>query len=120
MTGSALVVEDEQRVARVIVAILERSGYDVTVAGSLAEARVALAGRSYDALVADLILPDGDGLAFAEEARRERSIGVVLMSGLAEFQLPLGVVPLVKPFTPDQLEGALAQALATTSDRPGH
>ena len=41
------------------------------------------------------------------------------MSGLAEFQLPLGVVPLVKPFTPDQLERALAEALATSFHRRG-
>ena len=66
VAGSVIVVEDEQRVARVIVTILERAGYDVTVAASLAEALLALAGRSYDVLVADLILPDGDGLAFAE------------------------------------------------------
>ena len=118
VAGSVIVVEDEQRVARVIVTILERAGYDVTVAASLAEALLALAGRSYDVLVADLILPDGDGLAFVEEVRCTRNISVVLMSGLAEFQLPLGVVSLVKPFTPDQLEGALAEAFGTSHARP--
>ena len=112
---SVLVVEDEQRVAWVIRAILERSGFAVTAAASIAEAREIAAGAPPDAVVVDFILPDGDGLGFAQRMRDNHGAAVVVMSGLAYLPDADGVVLLTKPFTPEHLEQALAQALAKSA-----
>lgn len=113
-----LVVEDEQRVARVILAILERAGHRVALAGALREAAAALSSSAYDVIIADFILPDGDGLAFARQARSEHGAGAIVMSGLADIPDSDGLISLAKPFTPDQLERALTDAVATVR-RPG-
>ncbi len=107
-----LIVEDEPRVAWVIQAIFERSGHTVAVATSIGEAGRQLAAGTIDAVIVDFILPDGDGLAFARSARDGHGVGIIVMSGLAEVPDSDDVISLFKPFTPDQLEHALAQALA--------
>jgi DNA-binding response OmpR family regulator len=57
-----LVVEDEIRIAELVKAGLARAGFAVDVVALCADARAALAVTSYDAIVIDLGLPDGDGL----------------------------------------------------------
>ena len=109
---SVLVVEDENRVAWVIRAILERSGFDVTVASSIAEAHELGAGLRLDAIVVDFILPDGDGLGFARQMRASHGAAVVVMSGLTGLPDAGDIVMLTKPFTPEHLEQALALAPA--------
>lgn len=113
---AVLVVEDEQRVARVILTILERAGHRVAVAGSLHDARRLLAAGAFDVVVADFILPDGDGHAFAGRLQGERGMAAIVMSGLLDLPDAGPVVTLPKPFTPDQLERALAAARATARD----
>lgn len=109
---TVLVIEDEQRVARVIETVLGRAGHEVLLAGSLTEARRLVADEEPDVVIADFILPDGDGLAFATRLHDERGTGVVLMSGLSDLPEAAELVPLAKPFTPDQLEQAVADAAA--------
>ena len=106
-------VEDEQRVARVILTILERAGHRVALAGSLRDAELALRRSAFDVVIADFILPDGDGLAFARQAHADLGAGAIVMSGLIDIPDSEGLVALAKPFTPDQLERALAEAAAT-------
>lgn len=61
-TRLVLVVEDELQLRRCLAAYLKRRGWDVTEAGSIAEAHAELAAMSFDAAVVDVGLPDGDGL----------------------------------------------------------
>ena len=60
-----LLVDDEPTLARALVRLLRRDGYDVSMAASCGEAR-ALSGR-YSVGIFDIDLPDGDGLSLAEE-----------------------------------------------------
>lgn len=64
-----LIVEDERKVAQFVENALAEQSYTVKVAGSCAHARDALAESSYDAIVLDLGLPDGDGLDLLREWR---------------------------------------------------
>lgn len=120
---SLLVVEDNEQVAWVIRAILQRSGHTVTVARTLgAAARTLMDGLAPDAVVAECLLADGDGLAYASRLGAERGIGVVVMSGglLGLLGLPASddIQMLPKPFTPDQLEDSLQRCLAgSAADR---
>ncbi|HEY0725944.1 MAG TPA: ATP-binding protein, partial [Pyrinomonadaceae bacterium] len=57
-----LLVEDHADTARVLRRILEQSGYSVTHADSLAQARATTAQQHFDLVISDVGLPDGSGL----------------------------------------------------------
>jgi CheY-like chemotaxis protein len=77
-----LVVEDEAAAARVLEIMLQRAGYHVVTAASLAGARQTLATLQPSAVLLDIQLPDGSGLELAEElALRTTAIPVVVLSG---------------------------------------
>ena len=59
--GSVLVVDDDESLRMLCRINLELDGYRVIEAGSLAEARDALAAGGIDAMLLDLHLGDGDG-----------------------------------------------------------
>lgn len=97
-----LLVDDDHQVTKVTAKILAREGWAVTVAHSLAEAR--LQPGPYDIVLADIRLQNGDG----RELRADYATTpfVTISGGHAE------VVPdLYKPFTVQQLRIALALAL---------
>jgi len=65
-----LVIEDEDRLSGILKSRLGEAGFAVDVAGSAGDATAALELINYDAVVLDLGLPDGDGLAVLAAARR--------------------------------------------------
>jgi DNA-binding response OmpR family regulator len=79
MTASILVVEDEVSIQRGLQEQLEREGFRVAVAGSVAQALAALTARP-DLVVLDRRLPDGDGLQVLHDlrARGDRTAVIVL------------------------------------------
>ena len=63
-----LIVDDDPAFRRTIAAVLTARGYEIAgEAGSLSEARLALARLDPDAVLLDVNLPDGDGITFAAE-----------------------------------------------------
>src|ERR1700710_2928168 len=64
-----LVVEDEPALAALIGDALEKSGFAVDVAMSLAEADEHVRLATYDLAVVDLALPDGNGLSLLRQLR---------------------------------------------------
>lgn len=65
-----LIVEDNARLAALTAEGLGRRGLACDVARSLDEADAAIAAARYDALILDLGLPDGDGVAWFAARRR--------------------------------------------------
>lgn len=77
-----LVIEDDAALLGEIRKSLERQGYATDGFTSIEEAETALSLAEYDALVIDLGLPDGDGLAFISAFRaRGRQTPVLIMTG---------------------------------------
>jgi DNA-binding response OmpR family regulator len=68
LTRSVLVVDDEADLAATCARLLRRQGYAVTCVGTREQGVAALAD-GHDLVVADLRLPDGDGLDIARAAR---------------------------------------------------
>ena len=76
---TTLLVDDDRAFSSVAAATLQREGIPVTVAHSLHEARALVAQRSFDLVVLDRRLPDGDGLQYLPELRAALPGAVVVM-----------------------------------------
>jgi two-component system response regulator ResD len=105
--GSVLVVDDEPTIGEVVCAYLRRAGYDTRVASDGHAALEAVAERSPDLIVLDIMLPGVDGL---EVMRRVRgNSAVILLTARGEESaritgLRLGADDyVVKPFSPAEL-----------------
>jgi two-component system response regulator QseB len=68
-----LLIEDEVRLVQLLNAALARANFAVDAVGTSADGRAALAAALYDALILDLGLPDGDGLALLRDPRKRKS-----------------------------------------------
>ncbi len=84
MPGDAtiLLVDDDERLCRAAGKVLSAEGYRVVSAGSGREALAALREHAAALAICDLRLPDLDGIALLQQARRLRpDIEVVMISG---------------------------------------
>jgi two-component system cell cycle sensor histidine kinase/response regulator CckA len=114
---SVLLVEDEDRLRKLVRFTLESQGYVVTDARS-GEAALALLApeRKFDLLVTDLMMPGIDGRELATRVRAARpEIPVVFVSGYVPDHRRVeglaGAVFLPKPFTPVDLVKAVEKAI---------
>ena len=80
MSGTVLLVEDNEMIQKNNKSVLERNGYTVRLAMTLAEARKEIADGLPDAMVLDITLSDGNGLDFLAELRRASQIPVLLLT----------------------------------------
>jgi DNA-binding NtrC family response regulator len=110
-----LVVDDDPRMRDLLTLLLRFSKFEVLCAANPAEAMAAVRDRPDIALViADIVLPDISGYDLADEIKKTRpEMRMVFMSGFAADALRRVVdAPcLAKPFTVDELLGALDQAM---------
>lgn len=66
-----LVVEDEAKISGFLQRGLKEEGHRVDVASNLSQARDAFVSETYDLLLVDRMLPDGDGLMLIKNLREE-------------------------------------------------
>lgn len=77
---SILVVEDDANALQLLRACLERNGYEVSSAGTLAEARRRLkASGDWGLVILDRRLPDGDGISLCPDIRATQPQSYILM-----------------------------------------
>ena len=127
MTGDprVLVVDDEPQILRGLRVVLRRAGFQVDAAATVAEALDALAVRPPDALVLDLILPDGTGVDVLRDLRRWSSLPVLVLSAVGDERekvraLDAGADDYVtKPFGADELTARLRALLRRAGDGGG-
>ena len=116
-----LAVDDDSLVLLNTVAMLEDLGHTVFSATSGRQAlEILRRGAAIDLMVTDQAMPEMTGAMLAEAARNERpNLRVILASGYDELPRGTGVdiVKLAKPFSQDDLERAVAEALR--SEPPG-
>lgn len=74
-----LIVEDNERIAALTGSGLAAAGFAVDLAPDLASADAALGSASFDALVLDLGLPDGDGIEWLRKGRKARTVPPALV-----------------------------------------
>ena len=93
-----LIVEDDDSVRTLLERVLGEAGLETATAARVADARRLAAAWRPDALLVDLLLPDGNGADLARELEAELpGLRVVLMTGSDETgDVPWPVV--TKPF----------------------
>jgi two-component system response regulator QseB len=74
-----LIVDDNQRLAKLVEKGIGARGFRCDTAGNLADAELALASLHYDAVILDLALPDGDGIAWLRNRRSRPDFPPVLI-----------------------------------------
>lgn len=124
-----LLVEDNERIRNGNQQLLEWEGYSVAGAASIAEARNLLEQFPADAIILDIMLPDGSGLDYLKVLRSSTeysSIPVLLLTGLSAQQDVLqglqsgGDDYLVKPYDFPILLARLQALLRRASRVPDH
>lgn len=111
-----MLVEDDPEVRAVVAAQLEAAGHSVVVHDSAVRAVAVLeAGERFDMVLTDYAMPDLSGTDVAARVRACcPDTPVLLITGFAEIgDTQIGVPVLTKPFTSEQLLGAVALATAT-------
>ncbi len=127
MTGArVLVVDDEPQILRGLQTTLRGSGYEVNTAAT-AEAALALAAlQPPDAVILDLVLPDGSGTEVCRSFRAWSSAPVIVLSALNEEGEKIAALDagaddyVTKPVGIDELLARLRAVLrrATPSTEP--
>ncbi len=120
MAVRVLVVDDADAMRRAVRRVLCDSGYEVDVAGTLAEARGMHPGQ-YEAVLVDARLGDERGLDLVDELRSRDPAATgrcLLMTGGAIGVIPDGLAYLAKPFNPGELIDAV-RALHQPGTVPG-
>jgi DNA-binding response OmpR family regulator len=109
-TAAALVVDDDEQMARLLSRLLAAQGYRCTWAATAAEARAFLGEGDYALALVDVMMPDETGLELVDWMLAEHDdVAVVMVTGIddpriAELALESGVHGyVVKPFQPSQL-----------------
>jgi two-component system KDP operon response regulator KdpE len=120
-----LVVDDEPQIVRGLRVVLRREGYEVEAAESKSEALDAVAVRPPDAMVLDLVLPDGSGVEVCREVRSWSRLPILVLSALGDERekvraLDAGADDYVtKPFGTDELLARLRAILRRAGDGNG-
>ena len=116
MAHRILVVEDEDKLRRVVQLQLQSAGFEVEQAGS-AEQGLRLADR-VDLIVTDLRLPGIDGLELLHTLRRQNSmVPVIVMTAYGTVESAVEAMKsgasdfLLKPFSLDHLMAVVHKAL---------
>ena len=120
-----LVMEDDLSVAKGLEMVLSEEGYDVNWAGTGELAIEAFKQKRYDLLVADLRLPDINGMEVIKKVKEEKpETEVIVITGYgttstAVEAMKLGVRDfLPKPFTEDQIKTSINEALQVYFEKP--
>ncbi len=127
MSTRLLLIDDDTRLTGMLGDYLRRNGFESEAAASLREGRERLRQGGFDALVLDLMLPDGDGLELTRELRadsRWRRLPLLMLTARGEpmdriLGLEIGADDyLPKPFEPRELLARVKALLRRAAPEP--
>jgi two-component system KDP operon response regulator KdpE len=114
---SALVIDDEPQIQRLLTITLEANGYRVATAGSGQEGLTSAAQRRHDVIILDLGLPDLNGVLVLKHLRGWTQTPVVVLTVLDEEADKIEALDagaddyITKPFNTGELLARLRAAL---------
>ena len=105
-----LLVEDNQELAEAVIGRLVLDGHAMDHAATLSEAEDCLAVASYDLILLDVMLPDGDGRVFLARSRTRLETPVIVLTARSQVSDRVGALDqgaddyITKPFDFSELE----------------
>jgi two-component system, OmpR family, KDP operon response regulator KdpE len=120
-----LVVDDEPQIVRGLRVILSNAGYRVEEATTKREALDAVSVRPPDAIVLDLVLPDGSGIDVAAEIRKWSQVPIVVLSAVGDEEQKVRALDagaddyVTKPFGSEELLARMRAVLRRRSEDSG-
>jgi putative nucleotidyltransferase with HDIG domain len=113
-----LVVDDETHVRSMIGATLERQGYDVQLAISGHEALEMLDNNTFDLVLTDIVMQDGNGIFLLDRIRgNQPNLPVVMVTAIHDISVAIDSMRrgafdyLLKPFEREHLMATIVRAL---------
>ncbi|MCD8318544.1 MAG: sigma-54 dependent transcriptional regulator [Paraprevotella sp.] len=124
--AAILIVEDDLTFATMLKTWLGKQGFQIDTAGDLPKARKLLDSKTYDIILSDLRLPEGDGLSLLDWMQhRDMRTPFMVMTGYADVQNAVNAMKqgacdyIAKPVQPamllDKIQDALSSKTETTS-----
>ena len=121
-----LIVEDDRIVGESLSRFLTSKGYEVDLAGNGREGLDLVRERKYSAVIADIMMPEMNGITFLEHCKAEfPDIEVVMMTGYADIKVAIEAMKkgaadfLTKPFRFDHVEAVLRSLVGSNGNGNG-
>jgi two-component system KDP operon response regulator KdpE len=118
MSGARiLIVDDEPQILRALQLKLHGAGYAVETAATASEAVMKASLRPPDAIILDVLLPDGRGTDVCRELRGWSTVPILVLSAVGEEAEKIAALDagaddyVTKPFSGDELLARLRAAL---------
>jgi two-component system KDP operon response regulator KdpE len=117
-----LVVDEEPQIVRGLRVILTNAGYAVEEATTKREALDAVSVRPPDAIVLDLVLPDGNGIEVCTDIRRWSQVPIVVLSAVGDERQKVRALDagaddyVTKPFGSEELLARMRAVLRRKSE----
>jgi two-component system phosphate regulon response regulator OmpR len=124
MAERILMIDDDDRLAGMVSDYLGGAGFRLTVAGTARDGEALLKRESFDAVILDLMLPDGDGLDVCRRLRGSTDVPILMLTARGEpmdrvIGLEVGADDyLAKPFEPRELQARLRAILRRRGGGP--
>lgn len=112
-----LLVEDDDQIASYLGELLRAEGFDTQIAGCKKEAGECLLAQSFDLVLLDVSLPDGNGFSICAEIKKEYEIPVIFLTASGdEYSVVAGLDMgaddyIAKPFRPRELISRIRSVL---------
>jgi DNA-binding NtrC family response regulator len=119
--GQILIVDDEPHLRRILISNLKQEHHEVIEAAGVNDARAALSEQTFDAVITDQKMADGEGLDVLAAAREtDPSLSVVFLTAFATIELAVESMRrgafdfITKPFIPEVLLASATRAMEHT------
>ena len=119
-----LVVDDEPQILRALGTTLRGAGFVVDTAATASDALTVAAATPPEAVILDLVLPDGNGTDVTRELRTWSDAPVIVLSAVGEERQKIAALDagaddyVTKPFSVDELLARLRAVMRRKSATP--
>jgi two-component system response regulator HydG len=118
-----LLIEDDISFCKLLEKFLIKKTYDVTIAFSATEARLAIKKESFNLILMDIRLPDSDDIGLMTEFKTSNpEIPVILMTGYSDVNMAVKAMKngaadyISKPFNPDEVLLVITNAMQNSQE----
>jgi len=119
-----LIVEDEVKIAQVLVDYLQNGGFQTTVLNSGKKAVETIRESSPSLIILDLMLPEKDGVTICQEVRQFSNVPIMILTAKVDeidrlMGLEIGADDYVcKPFSPREVVARVKTILRRVQPEP--